>query len=727
MPFAVPPLRAWSRGLYSRAMAFPKIAFAALPALTFAGPALAADAPPKNEPSIIVIGERRENTPEKLDHIMPEVDGTKITVTKKTSVTKLDLLPTIVDNNARELFSRTPGLMVSEQQAPTQFNMAYRGLGNPQESEYVLVLQDGIPISTDWIGFPTLYYAPLPQSLEEVQLIRGGSSLLYGPNPAPVVNFVSKRPAAGEPLGGYSENTIGSDGLFSTYNTLQGSSGAASFRANLGHVKSNGQRDNGHSRVTQGDAYLAYQPTKNSRWFLDFHAHDASSGDAGKLSFAQFKTDAGQAVTPFNHNWVSRTALVLGNDTDFASGWRSEAKLWGARQTLYQRSAPAGAHPLTTTLVEEQFRSEGLDWRFRKRWGRGNALTFGTVLYHDDAPFRQWTSTDINAERGSHDGTPRLDQQRDAWYGAVFAENVFRLPGRWHVVPSFRLDHEAIRIDESVRPPNLVRPLIHQRMSRTIPMAGLGAGFDFGKQNETYFSVSQGYRPVRFFDVASPFSNVLPGGVPAASKSLSWEAGVHGTPVTGLFYDASLFWIGFRNRIETIVISPTESVFQNSGDTRHRGFEGELSYDLLAARNNGLHLTAFGNVSLLDARFTRSNLPNRVGNRPAFAPAVTAKYGISLRRDGRFNVSLSGSTVSSQYFQDSDLPVGAPGTANYIPAKVPAYTVFDLAADWQLTRSIRLLGGVSNLTNRKYYNRVFQNGIEPAERRKIYAGIAAGL
>jgi Fe(3+) dicitrate transport protein len=106
---------------------------------------------------------------------------------------------------------------------------------------------------------------------------------------------------------------------------------------------------------------------------------------------------------------------------------------------------------------------------------------------------------------------------------------------------------------------------------------------------------------------------------------------------------------------------------------------------------------------------------------------VTAKYGISLRRDGRFNVSLSGSTVSSQYFQDSDLPVGAPGTANYIPAKVPAYTVFDLAADWQLTRSIRLLGGVSNLTNRKYYNRVFQNGIEPAERRKIYAGIAAGL
>jgi Fe(3+) dicitrate transport protein len=141
-------------------------------------------------PPIIVIGEQQDNTPEKLDHILPEVDGTKITVTKKTSVTKLDQVPTIVANDQRELFARTPGLFVSEQQTPTQFNLSYRGLGNPQEGEYVLVLQDGLPISTDWIGFPTVYYMPLPQSLSEVQLIRGGSSLLYGPNPAPVVQLV---------------------------------------------------------------------------------------------------------------------------------------------------------------------------------------------------------------------------------------------------------------------------------------------------------------------------------------------------------------------------------------------------------------------------------------------------------------------------------------------------------------------------------------------------------
>ena len=123
----------------------------------------------------------KDDTRPKLDHIMREVDGTQITVTKKTSITKLDYVPTIVDNNLRELFAQTPGVFVSEQQTGSQFNLSYRGIGNPQESEFVSVMQDGIPLEGDWIGFPTLYVLPLPQSISQVQRIRGGSALLYGP------------------------------------------------------------------------------------------------------------------------------------------------------------------------------------------------------------------------------------------------------------------------------------------------------------------------------------------------------------------------------------------------------------------------------------------------------------------------------------------------------------------------------------------------------------------
>jgi Fe(3+) dicitrate transport protein len=195
--------------------------------------------------------------------------------------------------------------------------------------------------------------------------------------------------------------------------------------------------------------------------------------------------------------------------------------------------------------------------------------------------------------------------------------------------------------------------------------------------------------------------------------------------VAGLFYDASLFWIDFRNRIETIVLSATDAVNVNSGDTRHRGFESEISYDFLARRKGDLHLLAFTNLSLLDAKFTDSRLANRVGNRPAYAPRYIAKYGITFRRDKRFDMSVTGVSVGSQYFQDTDAPAGT--GASFVPARIPHYTTVDFAGDIYLLPHLRFLVGVTNIADRHYYNRVFQNGIEPARDRKVYAGLAVGF
>src|SRR3954462_4491244 len=162
-----------------------------------------------------------DDTRPKLEHIMREVSGTQITVTKKATVIKLDNQTPVQNNNNQELFTKAPGLIVSEQQNPGQFNYTYRGLGNPQESEYTLVLQDGLPLMAEWIGFPTLYYQPFPQTVSEIQLIRGGSSLLYGPEPAPAINFVTRHPSPGDPWSGYFEQTGGSDGYYSSYGSVQ--------------------------------------------------------------------------------------------------------------------------------------------------------------------------------------------------------------------------------------------------------------------------------------------------------------------------------------------------------------------------------------------------------------------------------------------------------------------------------------------------------------------------
>lgn len=76
------------------------------------------------------------------------------------------------------------------------------------------------------IGFPT----PVPQSVSEVQLIRGGSSLLYGPEPAPAVNFVTKHPVPGTPWSAYFEQTGGGNSFYNTYAAVEEAAGPKNSR-----------------------------------------------------------------------------------------------------------------------------------------------------------------------------------------------------------------------------------------------------------------------------------------------------------------------------------------------------------------------------------------------------------------------------------------------------------------------------------------------------------------
>ena len=729
-----------------------------------------------------------DDTRPKLEHIMREVDGTQITVTKKATVIPLDKQPPIENNNLQEQFTKAPGLIVSEQQTPGQYNFTYRGLGNPQESEYTLFLQDGIPLMSDWIGFPTLYYLPVPQSVSEIQIIRGGSSLLYGPEPAPAVNFVTKHPSPGTPWHAYMEQTGGPDNTYSSYGSVEEANGPLEFRMNGFYRTSDTQREFNHYNLWQADGYLGWRPTTNQLLALDAHAYRFDGEDAGRLNFAQWTADPDRAVTPYNHNWVDRYTVMLRYDVEFGN-WLVQAKGWYTHQDIDSRSAgnltgvtvanPFGSgFPTSTTIGYEEFNNGGVDLRARLKWGegtifRGSALTFGGMVYHGDAPFQRYTLNNnplspgfvgpnyLYSPRGTTSGLVALDQDRSADYQAFFIENVFRL-GKFHIVPSFRLDHESVDVDARVAP-YLGNGLQTDRSAdKLIPLWGIGLGNDFAGNNETYFSASSGWRPTRFFDIAGTTRAVLPGQDPDPFRSLDIEAGVHGTPFKGFWYDVGVFWMEFENRTETQGQTQFDTFIVNSGSTRHRGFEGEVAYDFLApfqheitptdttttkdAKSSKdvaavpstppLQLIVFGNIQILDAEFTESGQTfvlngvthSFVGNAPAYAPDVVFKGGITFKRDKCFNVTLTGVYVSDQYWQDSNQPGSFTPATLQIPAKIPSYTIYNLSGEFYLTRNVRLIGGVSNLSDEKYYSRVFPFGggsIDPAPRRSGFIGLSA--
>lgn len=700
--------------------------------------AAAPDTQADSEEPIIVEGQRwKYNLDTRYSHTLPEVDGAMLTVTKKTSVIKLDQQPVIIDNNQRALFSRIPGVFISEQQTPDQLNLSYRGIGNPQESEFVLVMQDGIPLLSDWIGFPTLVYIPAPQSISSVQLIRGGSGLLYGPEPQPVVNFVSRTPDPDHAFTARTEQTGGSDALFSSYNEVSGTSGAWSYLADYHHRQSDGRRVNGDYALNSGDIRIGYAFDDSHKLTVDVHTYAVSSGDAGRMSFTQWKADLDQTTTPNNHTWVNRYTGVVTYEGALGARGLVVGKAWAGRQNLDQRTSRnivPPATPTSSTLSIEQYTYTGLDVRYRRQWARGNAFTIGVTGYRSKAPWqRYWYSLPgtITVSRDDRSGAVNLDQDRKTLYGAIFAENVFRW-GIFHVVPSVRYEFEQLDIGEHVVPG--ARPLVDRTYKKDLPLFGIGAGFDFGHGNETYFNVSQGYRPLRYLDVASPFGNTNTTlNNPDPTKSLSYEAGAHGWPLKGVYYDASVFQVSVKDRIESQAVTstpdPTDSINVNTGNTRSRGFEGELHVDLLRFTKNAPdteHLELYGNISLLDADFTAS-INGLTGATPAFAPHVLARAGVIWRDENHYKLAFNMQSSASSYWQDSNQPFGAKGDANYLPAKVPAYTVLDISGDYHITKHLELIGGVANLTNHTYYSRVFLNTLEPASGRTFYVGLAADL
>jgi Fe(3+) dicitrate transport protein len=720
-----------------------------------------------------------DDTRPKLEHIMKEVAGTQITVTKKATVIKLDKEVPVQNNNLQQLFTKAPGLIVSEQQNPGQYNYSYRGLGNPQESEYTLFLQDGLPLMAEWIGFPTLYYQPVPQSVQEIQFLRGGSSLLYGPEPAPAVNFVMKHPVVGSGPSAYVEQTGGGDGFYNTYAAVQEANGPVELRLGMDHQHSEGQRDNGQYDLLQSNAYIGYRIDEKQLIALDMHASRFNGGDPGRLTFAQFQADQNFSPTPYNENWVDRVTLVLRYEIE-RGDWLFQGKAWSTHQDIDSRSAanlnptpanPSG-NPSSTTFGYEAFNNGGVDLRARKSWGegtmfRGSALTFGGVAYHGEAPFNRYTlnlrnagSSFLYAPRGTTANDPfhPLDQDRTADYQAFFVEDLIRI-GKFHIVPSFRLDHENVEVDSTRAPylgPGSIGPAQSISADHWVPMWGIGMGNDFGKGNETYFSASSGWRPTRFFDIAGTTRTIPPGSSrPDPFESLDIELGVHGTPIKGLWYDVGLFWMEFSNRTESQNVSTIDFIIVNTGNTRHRGLEAEISYDLLAPfqrdipamttsdaksskdvavaapPSHPLQLIVFSNVQFLDAEFTESSQvvaatgQSFVGNAPAYAPDWIWKGGITFQKERCFRITFSGVHVSDQFWQDSNQPLLAAGGVVSVPAIIPSYTVWNLSGEVYLTKNVRLMAGISNLTDEKYYSRAFLTGlIDPAPMRTGYAGLS---
>ncbi len=680
-------------------------------------------------------GEAGTELPEVVvkDSALPEspflspVEGAAIFSGKKASKMELKEIPVPPQNTYRQLFAKTPGLLVSEVANESFTSFSYRGLGDPHESFNLNILKDGLPINADPFGYPAVYYQPPLDSIESMQFVRGGSSLLYGPQVGGALNFISRRPTSQEANAFLTKQVLGSKSLWSSYNQVTASAGGVGVLGFFHRRQGDGFRDeNSDFYVNNGSLKVAFDSGERTHWNIEFDLYDASHGEAGGLAL-----NSAPGVLGFNEN---RWASTLNFDRleieryypsiQMVSDLSESTKLeWRATGGYYRRAsyrqdlgaAPAfGGVPLgtTNTVQVQEFRTITSDLRALHEYelgGEKHQFTGGFFFFLNDSPFRQ--------EKGqsafSRGGDLVKEVSRETIDASVFAENRFVL-GRFSLTPGFRLENVHQEVDEETNAGSLV-PLRSTDETNTVPLVSVGAAFDLGSHSEIYANFSQGYKPVTFQDSVPLSTGDLISTDIDEADSYSYEIGVRGSPLPALNFDASWFYYDFDNQFGRV-----GPVIQNTGRGRYSGVDLAFEADLLGAADEAFgagmngsfgKFSLYSNVSLLEAEFTEGSLD---GKTPQYAPDYLLRVGAIYEFPKYAKLALLGTFVDEHFADDG----------NSAERFIPSYTVWDLTSEVQLYGdTVGVVAGIQNLFDEKYYSRIRSNGIDPASPRNFYAGL----
>ena len=165
---------------------------------------------------------------------LPNIQGTDIFAGKKNEVIKIGTSSAdLSTNNSRQIFNKVPGLSIWENDGSgIQTGIATRGL-SPNRSWEFNVRQNGTDISSEVFGYPEAYYAPPSEALEKIEIVRGAGSLQYGPQFGGMLNYVTKKSLGNKPISVESAQTVGSFGLFNSFNAIGGKIKKFSYYAYL--------------------------------------------------------------------------------------------------------------------------------------------------------------------------------------------------------------------------------------------------------------------------------------------------------------------------------------------------------------------------------------------------------------------------------------------------------------------------------------------------------------
>jgi Fe(3+) dicitrate transport protein len=614
--------------------------------------------------------------------------------------------------STEDALRRVPGINTkTEEETAIVSNIGLRGLAASEAKS--LLLEDGVPVAPGLLIGNDRYFNPRIQRIERIEVLKGSSSLRFGPSTiGGVVNFLTKTPAEGLLLSGRA-------GSFGTRELMleagAGSSGGDAYGGIVAtHAQGDGFMDKGYRmNDVMAKGGLSVGDRHRLGLKLSWYENEANISYRGLL-YDEFR--AGAAYNPAPDDWylTDRTAVDLNHRFAISDRatltsvayWSNLTRDYWRYNVDTQASNVAGSWVYTDALTgnNRSFNRYGVDTRLlfdHRLLGFDNDAELGVRGFHEESDDRRIRATRAQDRTGEND-RHIVDAANSI---AFHVHNRVRVSDRLALTPGVRLEtyeqtRRVLTDDETAT------------TSNTELLPGVGSTYALTPSAQLYGGVYRAFSPASNGVALDGMTDQML----EAERSTNFELGVRGTQ-RAFDYELAIFRLDFQNQVVTGNSDPTLSQ-SNAGATLHQGAELALGYRLA----RGLELST--NVTWVPV--SRFEAGENAGNRIPYSPRVLANVALDVHH-GPLRTTLMAHHRGEQFGDETnlrDIPTNAAG--GIWGGLIPAYTLLDLTAQWQVRGSLSVFGALKNLTDERYITGLRQ-GIYVGPGRNFEVGVRQTL
>ena len=659
------------------------------------------------------------NKSEEAKTIMPTIEVIRVTGQKNPvlleqtgSVVVLDLqqIEKIQPLSTEDILRRIPGINTkSEEETAIVANFGIRGLSASESKS--LLLEDGVPVAPGLFIGNDRYFNPRIQRVAKVEVLKGSSSLRYGPSTiGGVVNYQTKTPDDGVALTG----RFGSFDMqeLSLEAGGKNESGDAFVGIVATHARSDGYMDKDYEmNDVMVKAGVIFSNDQKLGIKVSRYDNEANISYRGLL-LNDYLAGADYNPSPDDYFLTERTAFDINHEWDISSqATLNTVVYWSEVSRDYWRySVDTGASNLagrwvykdTLTGNNRSFERTGIESRLTldsDLFGMVANNEFGVRVIQEES-----NDTRIRAVR-SADRTGENDRHRQdsADSYAAYAQSRLELSDRFAITPGLRVEsYEQTRVI-------LTDNNATAKTSNTEWLPGVGVTFNVSDSAQVYGGLYRAFSPASNGVALDGLTDQDLEG----ERSTNYEIGLRGKR-GDITYEVAAFAMDFGNQVITGNSDPNLSR-SNAGETEHRGMEFMLGYEL------GGGFSIDGNATWIPTSDFETG--KNQGNRLPYAPKLVANLALNYQLEA-LGVALSAHHRGEQYGNASNtenIPTGAAG--GIWGGLMPSYTLLDLTAQYKLNDNLRFFGAVKNLTDERYITGLRQ-GIYVGPERAFEVGVS---